>query len=188
MGKRMAETDHTLSPAAANVAGAAMAVALFGLCLAPHGLLWGWSTVRGGMAALFAWPVLLGVVAGGGAVHEGLHALGFRWFGGAPWPQIRVTFLGRALAPATHCQAAVRVGAYRWATALPGLVLGVLPAALGSVAGLAWLTLFGATMSSLAAGDVLVLWRTRGLPPDAWVEDHPSRVGCRRVAGPDRRS
>ncbi|NLC55242.1 MAG: DUF3267 domain-containing protein [Armatimonadetes bacterium] len=165
----------------ANVIGIPVAGLAFALCLVPHGLLWGWPSVSRGAALLFSPLTFLIVVLVGALAHEGLHALGFRVFGGAPWAQIRFRVLWRALTPATHCHAAVRAGAYRWATALPGLVLGVLPGAAGILSGAGWLTLFAAVMLSLAAGDLLVLLAIRHIPAATWVIDHPSRVGCQIV-------
>ena len=52
-----------------------------------------------------------------------------------------------------------------------------------------WLvTFFGFLMLVAAAGDVLILWVLRGVPPRAWVQDHPRQVGCLVVAGAESSS
>jgi hypothetical protein len=64
------------------------------------------------------------------------------------------------------------------AIALPGLVLGVLPLVLGLSLGRWWLTAYAFLMLLAAAGDTLLLWIMRGVSGDAWMQDHPSKMGC----------
>ncbi|MFB6099539.1 MAG: metalloprotease family protein, partial [Salinibacter sp.] len=82
------------------------------------------------------------------------------------------------LAPYAHCAAPLHCGAYRWAIALPGLVLGPPPLAAGLITGHWLTTLFAFIMLAAAGGDALLLWTLRGIPGNAWVQDHPCKMGA----------
>jgi hypothetical protein len=88
--------------------------------------------------------------------------VGFVWFGGAPWAAVRVEL--RGLTIAAHCAVPLPAWSYRAAVALPGVVLGVVPAVSGLVSGAAWLTVYGAVMLGAAVGDARVLWVLRAVP------------------------
>jgi hypothetical protein len=72
----------------------------------------------------------------------------------------------------------LRATAYRWGTLLPGLLTGLLPAALGLATGAGAVLVLGAVLLAAAAGDALVLWAIRDVPGQARVMDHPSLPGC----------
>lgn len=80
--------------------------------------------------------------------------------------------------PYAHAILPLPAWAYRWGTAMPLLLLGLVsaPAGIGfrdpRIAG------FGMLFTRVAGGDLAVLWLMRGLPRRAWVQDHPERAGC----------
>lgn len=98
--------------------------------------------------------------------------------GKAPADAIRYGFNWKGLAPYAHCYAVMSARSYRIGVALPGIVLGILPAVVGLVAGVWWLAAWGAVMLVSAGGDLAVLLAVRRVPGEALVQDHPSRVGC----------
>jgi hypothetical protein len=69
-------------------------------------------------------------------------------------------------------------GAYRFGAAVPGVVLGVLPALAGLATGGGALFLFGLLFTLAAGGDALILWLLRDVPAARLVSDHPTRAGC----------
>jgi hypothetical protein len=112
-------------------------------------------------------------------VHELLHGLGFVLAGRVSWRELKFGLKwGVAYA---HCKVPLSARAYRVATALPGIVLGLLPGLLGLALGNAWLTVYGALLSASALGDVLILWLLRSVPGEARVLDHPSEPGCQML-------
>ncbi|PSQ70106.1 MAG: hypothetical protein BRD26_05270 [Bacteroidetes bacterium QH_1_64_81] len=127
-------------------------------------------------------PAVPGRPSLGVVLHEGLHGLG-HVRGEATWDDVRFGMHWKALTPFAQCMVPTRARAYRIALALPGLVLGAVPLALGVSTGIWLVTFFGFLMLVAAAGDVLILWVLRGVPPRAWVQDHPRQVGCLVVAG-----
>lgn len=125
------------------------------------------------VAALSLVLFVVGILA-----HEGIHAAAFRLVGRVPWKDVTFGFNRRAVIPYTHCRAPVTARAFRVVVLLPGLLLGIAPGVIGVIRGEAWLTLWGAVFTAAAAGDFLVLWIIRSVPPSARVLDHPTEVGC----------
>ncbi len=117
--------------------------------------------------------VVLGVVA-----HEAIHCLSWTYFGGKPLSAVKFGFQLKTLTPYAHLEEPVTARAYRIGTALPGLLLGVLPALAGIATGSGWATFFGLFFTFAAGGDALVLWLIRGVDGGALVEDHPTNAGC----------
>jgi hypothetical protein len=127
-----------------------------------------------------AFVVFLVAVVAGLPVHEALHVVGWRRWGGAPKEAIRFGAARFVLYVAST--ATVAAGVYRRIIVLPALVLGVLPCLAAILTGNEIVLLFGLTHLGGAAGDALILWQMRGIPNTALVRDHGSRVGCMLVA------
>jgi hypothetical protein len=109
-------------------------------------------------------------------VHEMLHGVGYKWGRAGP-ADVEYGIKWSSLTPYAHCAAPLRCGSYRRAIALPGLVLGVVPCLLGAAVG-SWTTVvFGVLMLGSAGGDAMLLWMLRDVSSDAWVRDHPSKMG-----------
>lgn len=175
--------EATLSPVATNVLAVPL---ILGVILAAGGgfwLAWGWPALQAGLGQAFQPLVILPVFIVGIVVHEALHGLGWRTFGRLPWSAIRFGVVWQALMPYAHCRAPLTATAYRWGAALPGLVTGVLPVALGLITGRGVVLVLGAVLLAAAAGDALVLWAIRRVPGRTRVLDHPSRPGCYVLVG-----
>ena len=148
--------------------------------MGPHLALWGLPTPPFPSDPASIWGFCT-AFALGVFLHEGLHGLGHAW-GEASWSNVRFGMHWKALTPFAQCTVPTRARSYRIAIALPGLVLGVAPLALGVATGTWLLTFYGFLMLVAAAGDLLILWILRGVPAGAWVQDHPRQVGCLVVA------
>lgn len=125
--------------------------------------------------------VLAAVFFAGLFAHEVLHVAGFRWFGRVPAASTRVGYNARYFTPYATTTEPMPVRGYRLATALPGIVLGLLPIAAGFALTSSDAIVFGAVFLSSAGGDALILWLIRGLPARTLVEDAPDAIGCRIV-------
>lgn len=140
--------------------------------LAPYMLIWGSPVQIDGPIA----TLLMIVVFGGIVIHELLHGMGYIW-GGADHSEVEYGVYWSSLTPYAHCTVPLRCGPYRWAIALPGLALGVAPLVVGLITG-SWTTvLFAAFMLGAAGLDAMLLWMLRGVSRDAWVRDHPRKMG-----------
>lgn len=115
--------------------------------------------------------------------HEVLHAIGFRYFGGAPWKEIRMGIQWRTVTPFARALVPVSARAYRWTAALPGLALGALPMVAGVLVDMPFASGFGVLMLAGAGGDAAIIWAMRRTPDDALVLDCPHALGCLVVPG-----
>lgn len=176
--------DLSVSTARANVVGPLLVLYL------AYGALWGFGVsfeiwgLEGfaGLAVLYAVGAValaIGVVA-----HELLHGLSFVLIGKQPLENVKLLgFQRETLTPYARCKVPVKARAYRWAVAMPGLVLGVGPSLIGIATGNGWVMVFGLFFLFAASGDALILWLMRGVRRDEFVEDHPERAGCYVLEG-----
>lgn len=123
------------------------------------------------------WLLFIPIFFLGILLHEGLHGWAWAVLGRVGWKGIRFGVKWKALMPYTQCLSPIKVWPYRVGLILPSVVTGLVPAILGLVWGLAWLTLAGAYFLGVAVGDLMILWVTRSVPAHMKVLDHPERAG-----------
>lgn len=171
--------DRTMSPLFANVVGTIITLGIFGFVLGVYGLIWGENPLTiysRGASPLTMLVVSLVVFFISIVIHEGLHGIGYR-LAGASWKEIKFGFLWKALMPYAHCRIPLRADAYRWAVALPGLILGLLPLIVSLVLHLDWLNLYAAAMLAGAVGDIMILGMLLPIQRDTLIQDHPTKPG-----------
>jgi hypothetical protein len=110
-------------------------------------------------------------------IHELIHALGFRFLGNIPWSKIRFGFAVKLLAPYAHPTVPINKIAYAWSGALPGLFLGVIPLITGLIIRSMLLSFLGMIGMGMAGGDVLILWKLRHAPKDAYIQENQEQDG-----------
>jgi hypothetical protein len=180
--------DATISMRAANGIAIAVLPLFVAVLVLPYWGIWGAAALGAGFRSVARLHILIPLFAVLVVAHELLHAAGFLYFAKVRREDIRFGMNWRALTPYAHCKAAVRARAYKGAVLLPGLLLGVLPNAIGLATGNGWLLLWGFFMLIAAAGDAAILWAIRRVPGDAIVRDHPSRAGCQVLRDSARRA
>jgi len=111
-------------------------------------------------------------------LHELIHGLTWIWFGKKAVHTIYYGFNLKALSPYAHCREPLNIQAYRWGAAVPGLILGIVPALLGIITGNGIIMLFGLLFTVAAGGDAIILWSLRKENARELVLDHPTRAGC----------
>ncbi len=172
-------SDASMSLVEANIIG--MVAGLLGalVVLVPHWLLWGGGSLLAGLPIIFnPWfivPAFLVSIV----VHEALHALGWVLFGRQPWSAMK--FGLHQMTPYAHCELPMRATGYRIGAIFPALILGGIPALLGTVLNNGALAIWGSLMVFVAGGDLAILWILRSVPGSTLVRDHPSRAGCEIV-------
>lgn len=175
--------DYSITLGRANGISLLLLIPLTGCIMLPYVMVWGWAKTSADLLLfydhyfLFLLLVVAGIVA-----HELLHGLTWMMKGEMPHHAVKFGFNWRALAPYAHCKEPVEVNAYRWGTAMPGIVLGVLPFLVGLVTGNGWFSLFGYLFIVTASGDILILWLIRNIDSGIYVQDHPEKAGCKIVA------
>lgn len=177
------ETDVTLAPGRANLLALAVFLVALVLFLGPFSLLWGSEALRTATMTALSLKVFFPVFIAGIVVHEGLHAMGWMLAARVPSREIKFGINWRGLYPYAHCRVPVDPFSYRFSGALPGVLLGFLPAMLGLVFGVGWLVFWGAIFVGAAGGDFIVLWLIRSVPPSARILDHPEKIGCKILHG-----
>lgn len=175
---------HSKDMARANLLGIPVALLTVLPLVILHGVLWGWNSVGDSFKEFWGkFLSYLPMVVAGIFVHEGIHALTWAFCGGFGLRSVRVGFQWKTMTPFAHSKVPIAAWAYRLGAAMPGLMTGLLPSVVGTLAGMPGLAGFGWFMTFCAGGDVLVLLLLLGVSADALVEDHPTRAGCRLVGG-----
>jgi hypothetical protein len=139
---------------------------------------WGWPLLNRGISDFFDLRIAIPILIVGVFLHEAIHAVAWSLASGRPLKAIAMGFQLRSLSPYASPRDPIGIRDYRLGAAMPGLVLGILPAALAIVFGWPWLLVFGVLFTIAAGGDALVLWLIRDVPGDKSVADHPTRAGC----------
>lgn len=166
--------DRSISLLTANVVAAVAVIPVMAIGVGLFTLLWG----AGRYAFEMTWwafvLLLVGIV-----VHELLHGVGWQLTKASEDVSVEYGVKWAMLTPYAHLTGPIPLRAYRFGTVLPGVVLGLLPMVLGLALGHSDMLTFGIIFTWAAAGDFMVLWSLRDLPPDVRVEDHPDRAGAR---------
>jgi hypothetical protein len=108
-------------------------------------------------------------------LHEVIHRVGFMVFGSLGSKDVKTIFHGAMMI--THPRDTANVGPFRLATALPLVLMGVIPAILGIALAVGWVMLYGALMVGSAMPDMLILWRLRSTPAKDRILFHKDRLG-----------
>src|SRR5262249_8282506 len=138
----------------------------------------GWPLLNRGIADFFSLRVAVPVIIVGIFVHEAIHAIGWSLASGRPLRAIAMGFQLRSLSPYGDPRDRMQVRDYRIGAAMPGVVLGILPAVVAILLGWPTILVVGVLFTIAAGGDALVLWLLRGVPSEKSVADHPTRAGC----------
>jgi hypothetical protein len=176
--------DLSMDPGRAGVVSTPVSLAMLAVVLLPHQLL----HQENALKALFMATGGFGLAAlliGAIVIHEAIHGLTWMLAGRLRPGDIAYGVMWKALMPFAHPKRPITARAYAIGGAMPGVVLGLLPSIFGLVTGRGAWSGFGAILLAAAAGDALVLWSLRGVPPATLVRDHPSRVGCETVDDAD---
>ncbi len=120
----------------------------------------------------FGIALLLGI-----PVHELLHALAAISLSGKGFKTVSFGFSKQAMAPYTHFKEPLKIWQYRIVLALPGIVLGIIPAVVAIIISqpewmiFAFFYLFG------ALGDYMMLKILKKFPANQSIKDHPKTLG-----------
>ena len=171
--------DLSISMAKANLYSLFFALPAAIILMGVYLLLWGKQGLVDARLMIYKnFPLSVLLLIIGVLLHELLHGLTWTWLGKKPFKAIRYGIHLKLLSPYAHCQEPLNIQVYRWGALMPGLVLGIIPAALGILSGNGAIMSFGLLFTVAAGGDAVILWILRREARDALVLDHPSKAGC----------
>lgn len=178
----MAAQATNYTPVQANLIAAPLFIAFAAAVLGPYSMIWDGEETSQVVGYLFGegWVITLVVFLASIVVHELLHGVGFM-LAGVPREDVKFGVHWKLLTPYATTKVAMTASQYRFATALPGIVLGVVPSLVGLATGNAAATVYGAALFAAACGDALVLWGVRKVPGTMMVRDCDQNVGCEVV-------
>ena len=141
----------------------------------PFILIWDYKALVSGLILLVKY--FIPVIFIGIAVHELLHGIGWSLFVENGFNSIKFGFNWKFLAPYCHCRKPLKARHYKIGTALPLLVMGILPSLFAIGSGNSSPLLFGIIFTWAAGGDIISLFMMRNLDNDCYVCDHPDKMG-----------
>ena len=169
--------DLTVSFVKGNLLGFLMIipVTLLGVL---YVVLWHQKLAGGYLLDIKTAAVCLAAVIIGAFAHELIHMACAVYFGKIGLDDLRFGIDLKTLSPYFHCKIPLEVTVYRKVSAMPGILLGLVPSLVGLITGYPWMMFFGLLFILAAGGDMLILWLLRNIKPGTLVEDHSSRIGC----------
>jgi hypothetical protein len=175
------QKEYTLSLAKTNLYAMIMLIPIGIILGIPYFLIYGFeafSIKDFSLIRLFGGGLIVVIIfLGGVVVHELLHALGWMFFPKGKWKSISFGIKWEFLTPYCHCNEPLKKWQFTLGAALPGIVLGLLPAFISYINGsFAW-WFFGFFFTISAGGDIIALWMLRKVPRGCMVKDHPSELG-----------
>ncbi|HUR92937.1 MAG TPA: DUF3267 domain-containing protein [Gemmatimonadales bacterium] len=170
--------DCSVGMVRANLVAVTLTAPIAGVLWVVYAARWGWAAPIHGLLGFLDWRIAVPAVGMGIVAHEALHAIGWALASGRPLRAIAVGIHWKTLTPYAHPREPMAVRPYRIGGMVPGLALGLAPAAVAIALGWSMLLIFALVFTLAAGGDVLALWLIRGVPNERLVQDHPSRVGC----------
>lgn len=179
----MKERKETISIGIANLLSLALlaaAVVLFG---GIYWAMWGfgetWEYLMDGPS--WAFPVslleLMVAMLACTVIHELIHGLVWALFAKDGFRSISFGVMWKYMAPYCHCSEPLKVHHYQWGAAAPLIILGIIPALMAIPLKSVFLLSLSIIMISGAAGDIMVIWKTRKEKPTNLLLDHPTEAG-----------
>ncbi len=158
------------------------AFVVFGISAAVFGLIfmqiWGFPALKTAALNFLTDYIALAITLLAGMIlHEIIHATFFTLFCRDGFRSVSFGVNWRHLAPYVTCSEALTVKQYAIATAMPGIILGLLPALYALASGTGWFLVFGVFFTAGSASDFLSLVDLRSLPRGVRVTDHADEAG-----------
>ena len=153
-----------------------ISILVFGL---PYGIIWS-DSIRPGsiLPALSISNSFVILLLAGIFIHELIHGISWSFFVPGGFRSIKIGVMWKYLTPYCHCKQPMKVKHYRIGVIMPTVLLGFLPAISGLILGKFALTVYGILYTIAGGGDLLMMWVLRKEEKEAYVSDHPSKVGC----------
>jgi len=123
------------------------------------------------VTALFVLSLVIGSL-----VHELIHAAFFLPFLPSTFKGLKFGYLKEKMALYVHLKEPISVTGFRIGVIMPAFILGILPIIFGLLYGFLSALLFGILLTVAAAGDLLLLAKTRHLHSGYMIKDQPDDI------------
>jgi len=164
---------YTMGLGTANLYAFVLAIPIIALILIPAFLIWSAETIRIEIPTTYFLLVLIvGII-----IHELLHGLTWAYFAPSRLKSIKYGVKWKYLTPYCHCKEPLKVKHYKLGAVMPLIVLGIIPSIIGLIIGNGYFLFLGAIFSVGAGGDIIGLFMLRKLDNNAYVSDHPDKLG-----------
>jgi hypothetical protein len=166
---------YTISVLRANLAAFLFSIPIIILSVLGYSLFWPLIDLFSAIDFILVWVIL--VVVFGVIFHEFLHGITWSLFAKNGWKSIQFGLKWSSLTPYCHCKEPLLKWHYTLGTAMPFIIMGVMPIVLSIILGNGVLLIIGILFGISAGGDILGLWMLRKANKEDWVQDHPSEIG-----------
>ena len=146
------------------------------ICAVPYWLLYGTESLIE-VRYFFKWYIFIPAIAIGVLSHEIIHGISWAYASGNGLKSIKYGFQWKTITPYAHSKVPIKVKAYRIGTAMPLIVMGVIPYFIALIIQNPFMFGFAVFFIFTAVGDIIVLWLIRNLHAEQVVQDHPSEGG-----------
>ena len=180
MNTQKEPTEYTMDLGMANLIALVMIIPILIITVLPFAIIWDFKILKNGFDA-FMDNFLLFLI-GGIVVHELLHGITWGFFAKKRYKSIKYGFKLEFLTPYCHCKEPLKVKHYKIGTAMPLIVMGIIPLLTGLITADGGLLSFGIFFIITAGGDIIALYMLRKLDNNIYVQDHPEKMGFIREA------
>ena len=172
--------DKSISVKKGNLYGLLLGLITITLLSSLYIVIWGITQFQIGLRIFFRDQgyIFLIISIVGLIIHELIHGLSWQLIGNNTSNSVKYGIDWKTLTPYAHLKKPIQARSYCWGIAMPGLLLGILPAFFSILLGNGWLLSFGILFTLVAGGDMLVLLLLRKVKAETLVKDHPKRIGC----------
>lgn len=168
--------EITISPLKANVMALVIVMPFLVVFYLPFLFIYGKEKILQGFLKLdlvFLVYFLIAII-----LHELIHGITWSLHCKHGFKSIKFGIIWKFVTPYAHCKEVLKVNHYIFGTAMPGIILGILPVILGYILQDSFILFFGLIFILAAGGDFYMIWLLRNIKKEFWIADHPNKIGC----------
>jgi hypothetical protein len=167
--------EYTIGTGRLHLYSLLMLFPLLLVTLVPFLLIWDTQLLIAGWEPFYNYfiPVLLSGIV----MHELLHGIGWSFFLPGGIRSVKFGINWKFLAPYCHCKLPLKAMHYMIGTALPLVILGILPVLAGIGTGDSPFLFFGILFTLGSGGDIISLFMLIKLDKGSLIYDHPDKPG-----------
>lgn len=169
------QKEYTISVLRANLAALIISIPIIILSVFIFIMIWPWEVIYNALDVKLVYLLL--IIVPGVFLHEFLH--GFIWslYAKKGWRSIKFGLKWSNLTPYCHCKEPLLKSPYLLGTAMPFLLMGLIPIIVSFFLGSGIILLLGILFSISAGADLYGIWMLRKAKSGNLIQDHPDEIG-----------